>query len=50
MSEFMNMHNLEKLMKQKTCFKNPENLSCMGLVLTTYPRSFQQEVGEGFCV
>ena len=41
MSEFMNLYNLRNLVKQKTCFKNPENPSCVDLILTNSPRSFQ---------
>ena len=41
MSEFMNLYNLRNLVKQKTCFKNPENPSCIDLILTNSPRSFQ---------
>ena len=29
-------------MKRKTCFKNPENPSCINLVLTNCPRIFQK--------
>ena len=41
MSEFMSLYNLRNLVKQKTCFKNPENPSCIDLILTNSPRSFQ---------
>ena len=41
MSEFMNLYSLRNLVKQKTCFKNPENPSCIDLILTKSPRSFQ---------
>ena len=33
--------NLNSLIKQPTCFKNPENSSCIDLILTNKPRSFQ---------
>ena len=29
------------MIKQKTCFKNPENPTCIDLILTNSPRSFQ---------
>lgn len=35
------MHNLRNLVKEKTCFKNAENLSCLDLILTNCSRSFQ---------
>ena len=41
LSNFMSVHNLKALIKQKTCFKNPENPTCIGLILTNSPRSFQ---------
>ena len=37
----MSVHNLKTLIKQKTCFKNPENPTCIDLILTNSPRSFQ---------
>ena len=33
--------NLYSLIKQPTCFKNPENPSCTDLILTNKPNSFQ---------
>ena len=40
LSNFMSVHNLKTLIKQKTCFKNPENPACIDLILTNSPRSF----------
>ena len=40
----MSVHNLKTLIKQKTCFKNPENPTCIDLILTNSPRSFQNSV------
>ena len=40
-SDFMTTYNLKSLVKQKTCFKNPDNPSCIDLILTNSPRSFQ---------
>ena len=37
----MSTYNLKSLVKQKTCFKNPDNLSCIDLILANSPRSFQ---------
>ena len=39
--DFMSTYNLKSLVKQKTCFKNPDNPSCIDLILTNSPRSFQ---------
>ena len=35
------MYNLKDLVKEPTCFKNPDNPSCIGLFLTNRPRTFQ---------
>ena len=40
-SEFMSVYSLRNLVKQKTCFKNPENASCIDLIVTNSPQSFQ---------
>ena len=34
MLDFLNIYNLKNLVKQKTCYKNPENSSCIDLILT----------------
>ena len=41
LSDFMSTYNLKSLVKQKTCFKNPENPSRIDLILTNSLRSFQ---------
>ena len=38
---FLYEYNLKNLIKEKTCFKNPENPSCIDLFLTNSPLSFQ---------
>ena len=40
MLDFCESYILKSLIKQPTCFKNPENPSCIGLFLTNRPRSF----------
>ena len=40
-AEFLNLCNLENFVKQKTCFKNPDKPTCIDLILTNCPRSFQ---------
>ena len=41
-SDFMSTYNLKSLVKQKICFKNPDNPSCcIGLILTNSPQNFQ---------
>ena len=39
-SDFCEIYNTKNI-KEKTCFKNPENPTCIGLILTNRPRSFQ---------
>ena len=38
---FCNNFDLANLIKEPSCFKNPENLSCIDLILSKQPRSFQ---------
>ena len=40
-SGFMSTYNLKSLVKQKICFKNPDNPSCIDLIPTNSPRCFQ---------
>ena len=40
MRNFCNSYNLNSLIKQPTCFKNPKNPSCIDLILTDKPQSF----------
>ena len=40
-SNFLNTYHLKNIVKQKTCFKNPDRLSCIHLILTNSSRSFQ---------
>ena len=40
MKEFCEMYNLNNLIKDPTCFKNPSNPSSIGVMLTNRPRSF----------
>ena len=34
-------HDLQNLLKEKTCFKSVENLSCIDLILTNNAMAFQ---------
>ena len=40
MLDFLNIYNLKNLVKQKMCYKNPENTSCIDVILTNSHRSF----------
>jgi hypothetical protein len=39
--DFMVDFNLHNIVKEKTCYKNPDNPRCIDLILTNKPRSFQ---------
>ena len=41
MSNFLNPYRLKNIVKQKTCFKNPDRPTCINLILTNFSRSFQ---------
>ena len=38
---FCSSYNLTSMINRPTCFRNPEKLSCIDLILTNCPRSFQ---------
>ena len=41
MSEFLYKNDSKNLVQAKTCFKNPDNPSCIDLFITNSTRSFQ---------
>ena len=41
MNDFCESYNLSSLIRESTCYKNPENPSCIDLFLTNFPNSFQ---------
>ena len=41
MMAFCNSFSLKSFAKESNCFKNPENPSCIDLMLTNSPKSFQ---------
>ena len=40
MTSFCSLFKLKSIVKEPTCYKNPENPSCIDLFLTNCPRSF----------
>ena len=40
-SDFYEIYNLKNIIREKTCFKNPNNSSCIDLIITNVPKSFQ---------
>ena len=41
LNDFCDICNLKNLVKEPTCYKNPDNPSCIDLFLTNRPRTFQ---------
>ena len=41
MKAFCESYNLSSLIKEPTCYKNPPNSSCVNLILTNSPHTFQ---------
>ena len=41
MSEFFETYNLQNLVKDPTYYKNPFKPTCINLILTNFPKSFQ---------
>ena len=41
LNDFCDIYNLKNLVKEPTCFKNPNNPSCIDFFLTNRPRTFQ---------
>ena len=41
LNDFCEICNLKNLVKEPTCYKNPENLFCIDLFLSNRPRTFQ---------
>ena len=44
LSNFCEIYNFKNLIKDKTCFKNPEKPSCIDLIITNRPNSFQNSM------
>ena len=42
MSEFYETCNLQNLVKDPTCYKNPSKPTCIDLIFTNFPKSFWQ--------
>ena len=40
-SDFFEIYNLKNMIREKTCFKNPNNPSCIDLIITNRPKGFQ---------
>ena len=43
-SDFCEIYNLKNIIREKTCFKNPNNPSCIDLIITNRPKSCQNSI------
>ena len=43
-SVFCEIYNLKHLTKEKNCFKNPTKRTCIDLIVTNWPKCFQDTV------
>ena len=43
-SDFCEIYNLKNIIREKTCFKNPNNPSCIDLIITSRSKSFQNSM------
>ena len=43
-SDFCEIYNLKNITREKTCFKNPNNPSCIDLIITNRSKSFQNSM------
>ena len=41
LNDFCDIYNLKNLNKERTCYKTPDNPSCIDVFLTNRPRTFQ---------
>ena len=44
MIDFCHMYNLENLIKEPSCYKNPNNPSSIDVILTKHAKSFQNSI------
>ena len=44
LKDFCNLYNLTSLINKATCYKNPNNRSCIDLLLTSFPKIFRIQV------
>ena len=42
MKNFCHIYGCKNIVKDTTCFKNPINLTCIDLIITNRPKSFQE--------
>ena len=42
MKNFCQIYGCKNIVKDKTCFKNPINPTCIDLIITNRPKSFQE--------
>ena len=42
MESFCTINNFKWIIKETTCYKNPDNPTCIDLILTNWPKNFQE--------
>ena len=42
MEPFCTINNLKRIIKEPTCYENPDNPTCIDLILTNCPKNFQE--------
>ena len=42
MKNFCQIYGCKNIVKDKTCFKNPRNPTCIDMIITNRPKSFQE--------
>ena len=42
MESFCTINNLKCIIKEPTCYKNPDNPTCIDLILTNFPKNIQE--------
>ena len=50
MRDFFHVYNCQNIIKEKTCFKNPHHPSCVDLIITNRPKSFQNSTVIETCL
>ena len=43
-SDFCEIYDLKNIIREKTCFKNPNNPGCIDLIITNRPKGFQNSM------
>ena len=50
MRDFFHVYDCQNIIKEKTCFKSPHSPSCIDLIITNRPKSFQNSAVIKTCL